>query len=99
MTTRDRPDPDEYLGLTRLARVSGLSVRTLRARIHDATDPLPAYQVGRRKLLVRRDEFARWMARRRYTARTVDTIVDEVLRELTPRHGRAPGHLADAAEK
>jgi excisionase family DNA binding protein len=74
-------DEDAYLDLVTLAHVGGLSVRTLRDRIHDPVDPLPAYRVGG-KLLVRRSEFDTWMSRRRYTATTVDGVVEDVLREL-----------------
>jgi Helix-turn-helix domain len=76
---------DAYLDLAALSRVAGLSVRTLRDRIHDAVDPIPAYRPGAGKLLVRRSEFDRWMARRRYRATTVDGIVEDVLRELAGR--------------
>jgi hypothetical protein len=76
-----RADGDDYLDLRRLSRVSSHSVRTLRDRIHDAVDPLPAYRVGG-KLVVKRSEFDAWMSRRRYAAAKVDAIVDDVLREL-----------------
>jgi excisionase family DNA binding protein len=74
---------DGYLGLTALATYAGLSVRTLRARLRDAHDPLPSYRVGGKRL-VKRSEFEAWMARRRATVR-VDAIVDDVLREFTAR--------------
>ena len=74
-------DVDAYLPLKNLSRVGGASVRTLRDWIHAPTDPLPAYRV-RGKILVRLSEFHAWMARRRYSATTVDGIVEDVLREL-----------------
>jgi len=70
----------DYRDLATLAGDCGLSVRTLRTRIHDPNDPLPAYRVGK-KLLVRTAEFTQWMERRRQAAR-VDVIVAGVLREL-----------------
>jgi len=76
-----RAGDDDYLDLARLAHVGSQSVRTLRNHIHDPVDPLPAYRVGG-KILVKRSDFDAWMARRRYVARTVDTIVDDVLHEL-----------------
>jgi hypothetical protein len=75
---------DELRDLRRLSSHSNLSVRKLRDCINAPVDPLPAYKVGG-KILVRLSEFDRWMARRRYSAPTVDVIVDDVLRELTGR--------------
>jgi hypothetical protein len=82
--SRPRPIPpdDPYLGLAALGRVCGMSIRTLRDRIHDAVTPLPAYRVGRGKLLVRRSEFDAWMAKRRYAPATIEDIVENVLRDL-----------------
>jgi Helix-turn-helix domain len=82
--SRDAEADDRFLDLRRLASYSSLGVRRLRDYIAAATDPLPAYRVGG-KLLVRRSEFDRWMARRRYATATVDGIVDEVLHELAGR--------------
>jgi len=72
---------DEYLDLARLRRVASQSVRTLRGHIHDLVDPLPAYRVGG-KIFVKRSEFDAWMSRRRYSPTTVDSIVDDVVRDL-----------------
>jgi hypothetical protein len=61
MTTTHGHDSD-FASLRALSRISTLSVQTLRRRINDSTDPLPAYRVGRRgKLLVKLSEFRRWM--------------------------------------
>ena len=50
--------------LTFVTGYAGLSRRTLQDLINDTYDPLPSYRVGG-KLLVRRSEFDRWMARRK----------------------------------
>jgi excisionase family DNA binding protein len=73
---------DHYMSLKALARYSGLSVRTLRAHVADATHPLPHYRPGGGKLLVRRSEFDRWMRRYRVEGdATLDAIVRDVLRD------------------
>lgn len=79
---------DHYMSLKALARYSGLSVRTLRAHIADATHPLPCYRPSggvAGKLLVRRSEFDRWIARYRVdgdiATAAVDVIVRDVLRD------------------
>jgi hypothetical protein len=80
------PEAEAYLGLAALSRIAGLSVRTLRDRIHDAIDPIPAFRIGGAgKLLVRRSEFDAWMSRRRFKPETVDAIVADVLGELAGR--------------
>ena len=51
---------DPYLPLRALSGYCGLSVRTLREHLSDATHPLPCYRVGG-KVLVRRSEFDTWV--------------------------------------
>jgi hypothetical protein len=84
--SRHADEADSYSGLAPLSRAANLSVRTLRDRINDPVDPLPAYRVGA-KILVRRSEFHDWMRRRRIKAETVDAVVDGVLRELAGAAG------------
>jgi hypothetical protein len=71
---------DRAPAVLRLTELGGASPRWWRDRIHDPVDPLPAFRLGR-CLVVRPDEFDRWLARRRVTA-PLDALVDEVLREL-----------------
>jgi predicted DNA-binding transcriptional regulator AlpA len=73
---------DHYLGLRDVAARLGLSPRTVRARVAQAVDPLPAYRVGGR-LLFRWPEVTAWVARRRVRGVEVDAIVDEVLEVRT----------------
>jgi hypothetical protein len=73
---------DPFLSLRSLAAYSGLSVRTLRAHLHDPAHPLPCYRVGG-KIVVRRSEFDGWMVTFRQRGRVdVDQVVDQVLRDL-----------------
>ncbi len=57
-------DLDPFFGLKGLTAYSSLSRRTLQSLINASQDPLPSYRVGA-KILVRKSEFDRWMARRR----------------------------------
>jgi hypothetical protein len=73
---------DPYLPLRALAAYSGMSARSLRDRLTDPYHPLPHYRVGG-KLLVRRSEFDRWIARYRQVGNTdVERIAGDVLRDL-----------------
>jgi hypothetical protein len=73
---------DPYLPLRALAAYSGMSARSLRDRLTDPHHPLPHYRVGG-KLLVRRSEFDRWIARYRQVGNPdVERIVGDVLRDL-----------------
>jgi hypothetical protein len=66
-----------------LAQLGGASKRWYHDRIHDATDPLPAFLLGNR-YVVKRDEFELWLSRRRVQT-NLDTLVADVLREVTGR--------------
>jgi excisionase family DNA binding protein len=57
-------DLDPYYSLKGLAGYASLSRRTLQDLVNDTTDPLPSFRVGA-KVLVRKSDFDRWMARRR----------------------------------
>jgi hypothetical protein len=73
---------DPFLSLKALAAYSGLSVRKLRDCLGDPRYPLPHYRVGG-KILVRRSEYAAWIAAYRQVGDTdVDRIVAAVLAEL-----------------
>ena len=81
-TSAQAPQPG-YLSLKALALYSSCSVRWLRARLTDAGSPLPHYRIGG-KILVKPDEFDRWMAQFRAVSpsQDLDTIVDDVLSRL-----------------
>jgi len=89
-------DLDPWLSLEALSRYSGLSVRSLRAYLTDAHNPLPSYRMkephiiatatGKRrtvsgKILVRRSDFDKWMEHFRHTP-ALDRLVDEVVSEF-----------------
>jgi excisionase family DNA binding protein len=72
--------PDSYLTLRALAKYSGLSVRTLRNHLTNASSPLPHYRIGG-KLLIRRSDFDEWAMRFRVNVPgNVDAILDDVLK-------------------
>jgi hypothetical protein len=75
-STRNSPIEPGYLDLRTLATYSSCSTRWLRDRLVDRTHPLPHYRVGG-KLLVKRDDFDRWVAQYRHD-RTVDELNDVV---------------------
>jgi hypothetical protein len=61
---REPVGPREHLTLRQLAEYSGWSERWLRGRTKDPVDPLPcAKRTG--KLMFRRSEYDRWIARQR----------------------------------
>jgi len=70
-------DQDRYLDLCALSAYSSLSVRTLREYLSDAVDPIPSF-CFRRKILVRKSEFDRWMSRYRNNTKSVSGIVNEI---------------------
>jgi hypothetical protein len=73
---------DEYLPLKPLSRYSGLSVRTLRNRLHDPTGPLPHFRIGG-KILVKRSDYDAWALRfRQARPASLDRMVDDVLEDL-----------------
>lgn len=74
---------DPYLSLRALASYSGCSVRWLRDRLGDPLHPLPCYRLPGGKVLVRRGEFDKWLARYRQVGRAdVRAIVEDVLQDL-----------------
>jgi Helix-turn-helix domain len=77
------PVEDRYLDLHQLALYSSLSVRTLRDYLSAPHDPIPSYCV-RRKILVRRSEFDRWLEKYRVDATRVSRLVDDILCEMAP---------------
>ena len=72
---------DTYLNLRELSQYSTFSLGSLRAYLKDPDSPIPHYRV-KRKILVRKSEFDRWMEQFRCDATELDRIVDEVMHEL-----------------
>ena len=54
------PENDRIYNLKELSTYSGLSVRSLRSRIHSPSNPLPHYFTGG-LVLVRKSEFDQWI--------------------------------------
>jgi hypothetical protein len=69
---------DGYLDLRALSVYSCLSVRTLRSYVTDPIDPLPSYCI-RRKILVRKMDFDRWVMNHKNKPQELSSLVDEVL--------------------
>jgi predicted DNA-binding transcriptional regulator AlpA len=74
---------DRYLPLKALAAYSGLSVRTLRARLVNRTYPLPHFRIGG-KIVVRQRDYDDWASRFRVqqVESEIDALVDEVMKDL-----------------
>ncbi len=74
---------DAYLPLSALSAYSGLSVRTLRGRLHDPEGPLPHFRIGA-KILVKKSDYDAWALRfRDARPATLDKVLDDVLKDLT----------------
>lgn len=72
-----------YLDLKALAVAASCSVRWLRNRLVDRIDPLPHFKV-QGKVLVKRDEFERWMERHRIVRpeNPIDELVDSIVAQV-----------------
>jgi len=87
-SSRPHLDSLEWMDLRALTGYVCVSERTVRTWIHEGTDPLPAYRVGK-KILLRRSEFDRWMERHRLMpASSVDVngVVDQILADLAGKN-------------
>ncbi len=73
-----------YLDLKALSAYSSCSVRWLRYRLFDNSNPLPHFRIEG-KLLVKVDEFDRWMMNFHVTQQHTDLehIIDDVLQQVT----------------
>jgi hypothetical protein len=71
-------DQDKYLDLKGLSCYSSLSIRTLRDYLSDPSDPIPAFCV-RRKILVKKSDFDRWISRHRIDTKDVSRLVDDMV--------------------
>jgi lambda repressor-like predicted transcriptional regulator len=70
---------DRYLSLKTLAQYAGLSVRTLRSRLHDPAEPLTYFRIGG-KILIKMSDYDAWALRFQQThSATVSSVVDDVL--------------------
>jgi hypothetical protein len=72
----------EWMDLTAIQQYACVSERTVRDWIHLPENPLPAVQVARGKILVKRSQFDIWLQAHPYSsadAVDVDRIVDEVI--------------------
>jgi hypothetical protein len=74
-----------YIDLRTLAAYASCSVRWLRDRLVDQTHPLPHHRV-RGKLLVKKDNFDRWMDVHRvvHPSDQLTEIVESVIAQLRP---------------
>jgi excisionase family DNA binding protein len=75
----------EWMDLKAIQKYASVSERTVRDWIHRPQDPLPAVQVGKGKLLVKRSQFDRWLEAHPFRpaeSTDVGRIVDEVMNEL-----------------
>ena len=75
----------EWMDMKALQRYVCVSERTVREWIHLPTNPLPAIQVEKGKLLVKRSQFDSWLQAHPFrSAEAVDVgrIVDEVMNDL-----------------
>lgn len=75
----------EWMDLRALQRYACVSERTVRGWINRAQNPLPAVQVEKGKILVKRSQFDRWLEEHAYRsteAVDVGRIVDEVINEF-----------------
>ncbi|MFC1591970.1 helix-turn-helix domain-containing protein [Thermodesulfobacteriota bacterium] len=76
-----KSDKDSYLDLKQLSEYSTFSDSTLRDYLSDPDTPIPYFRV-KRKIIVRKTEFDRWMEQFRDENNELDRIVDEVMNDL-----------------
>jgi hypothetical protein len=72
---------DNFLDLKQLSQYSTFSDSTLRDYIYDADNPIPSFQV-KRKILVKKGEFDRWMEQFRVENNDLNHIIDEMTNDL-----------------
>ncbi len=75
----------EWMDLKAVQRYASVSERTVRDWIHRPQNPLPAVQVEKGKLLIKRSHFDRWLEAHPYRsvdAIDVSQIVNDVMKEL-----------------
>ena len=75
----------EWMDLKAVQRYACVSERTVRDWIHRPQNPLPASQVEKGKLLIKRSRFDHWLEAHPYIsadAIDVSQVVDDVMKEL-----------------
>jgi Helix-turn-helix domain len=75
----------EWMDLKAVQRYACVCERTVRDWIHRPQNPLPAVQVEKGKLLIKRSQFDRWLGAHPYiSADVIDVgqIVNDVMKEL-----------------
>lgn len=83
MSTAANNPAMEWLDLRQLTNYAAVSERTLRAWIHDPVNPLPAYRVGS-KILVKKREFDSFIERHKIQpSEIVNSVVDKILTGVT----------------
>jgi hypothetical protein len=86
MIAQDKLDQrTEWMDLKALQQYACLSERTLRDWIRLAVNPLPAVQVEKGKLLVKRSQFDRWLEAHPYRGgegQDLGRLVDDVMKDL-----------------
>ena len=75
------PHRGDYLDLKQLCKLLPLSPRTIRARVHDPVDPLPAFSVGG-KLVFKFSEVTAYLEKHRVKPTDVQQVADEILNKL-----------------
>lgn len=81
MVAMPGPEQPDYLDLKQLCKLLPLSARTIRERVHDPIDSLPAYKLGR-KLVFKRSEIMAYLEKHRYKPTDVQQAADEILTQL-----------------
>jgi predicted DNA-binding transcriptional regulator AlpA len=76
---------DRYIDLKTLSAYSSLSVSTIRDYLSNSLNPIPSYCI-RRKILIKKSEFDRWMDRHRVDNKRIDNIVNDIVNEFTELH-------------
>ena len=72
---------DRFFDLKSLAEYASLSISTIRNYINDSDDPLPSFCI-KRKILIKKSEFDRWIERHRTDKGKLDRILDDLLRDF-----------------
>jgi predicted DNA-binding transcriptional regulator AlpA len=76
---------DRYLDLKTLSAYSSLSVSTIRDYLSDSLNPIPSYCI-RRKILIKKSEFDRWMEQHKGDSKRINNMVEEIVNEFTELH-------------
>ena len=85
---------DKYLSLKELSEYSGLSVSWLKARTKNTcSDPIPCFNPGNGKILVKQSEFDKWMERHRVNETSYDPeLVSQKTIKFLKKIGISPSY-------